>query len=166
MKKICFKCKIEKGVSDFYKHKAMKDGHLNKCIECTKKDVEKRYFSKIEDPDFVEKERERGREKYKRLNYKENQKIQKAKFPWKNEGVLKNLNKKLKVEKGFECHHWSYNDNHLTDVFILNRRDHKKVHKYLVLDIEKRMFKTIEGMLLNTKELHEEYISKILNIPF
>ena len=37
--KKCFKCEKEKELSMFYKHKEMKDGHLNKCIECTKKDV-------------------------------------------------------------------------------------------------------------------------------
>ena len=37
--KICFKCKIEKIISDFYKGRAMKDGHLNKCIECSKLDA-------------------------------------------------------------------------------------------------------------------------------
>jgi hypothetical protein len=39
MKKMCFKCKCEKLLISFYKHKQMKDGHLNKCSECVVKDV-------------------------------------------------------------------------------------------------------------------------------
>jgi hypothetical protein len=37
--KLCFKCNIEKPLDDFYRHKAMRDGHLNKCKACTRNDV-------------------------------------------------------------------------------------------------------------------------------
>lgn len=39
MNKKCFKCDKTKAMVYFYKHSKMKDGHLGKCIDCTKKDV-------------------------------------------------------------------------------------------------------------------------------
>lgn len=38
MKK-CFKCDTEKSLDEFYKHKGMADGRLNKCKDCTRADV-------------------------------------------------------------------------------------------------------------------------------
>ena len=60
--KVCFKCKRELPIDMFYKHSRMADGHLNKCKDCTKKDVHEKYMSNIDNPAYVEKERARCRE--------------------------------------------------------------------------------------------------------
>lgn len=163
--KVCFKCNAEKPITEFYKHPRMTLGVVNKCKVCNKEDVKKDYYRKSENEDWVLKERERGKEKYHRLRYYEKQKVWDEKRPWKKEAILKNLNKKLKIEKGFECHHWSYNSEHFEDVFILDIKEHRKAHTFLYFDFDKRKFKTDKGIVLNTKTEHLNYLmTKGINI--
>ncbi len=39
--KVCFKCNIDKPLSEYYKHPATTDGRLGKCKSCTKDDTKK-----------------------------------------------------------------------------------------------------------------------------
>lgn len=45
---VCSHCGIDKPLSEFYKDKSVKSGHMSKCKECTKKQVSKRYAEKRE----------------------------------------------------------------------------------------------------------------------
>lgn len=68
--KKCFKCGETKVLSEFYRHKNMPDGHVNKCKECNKNDVQENY--RRNRPHYIEYEKERcqrpGR-KRKALDY-------------------------------------------------------------------------------------------------
>ena len=55
--KKCFKCEHILPIKKFYTHKKMPDGHLNKCIECTKIDVKKRENELKNNPEWIEQER-------------------------------------------------------------------------------------------------------------
>jgi hypothetical protein len=174
--KVCFKCKKEKTLTEYYKHSAMSDGHLNKCKDCTKLDVKNREEVLKDDPNYIYKERKRGRDKYYRLNYrgkynptpekkKEIMERYKDKYPEKIKAQSKSSKLKTKV-KGNHLHHWSYNEEHFKDVIELTVVDHNRIHRYTIYDQERKMYRTTDGVLLDTKEQCLVYYKHVLNLPF
>lgn len=80
--KRCFKCGEVKDLTAFYAHKEMADGHLNKCKECTKRDVKVHYADTRPERAAYERERcQRPERKAKALAY---QKTRRAAHPEKN----------------------------------------------------------------------------------
>lgn len=159
IKKVCFKCNIEKNITEFYKHPQMADGHLNKCKTCNKKDSKVTYYKVTSTEEGLKKERERHREKYHRLNYKDKQKVWNKNKPWTKSSVYKGLRKKYNLPSKYELHHWNYNDDYLEDVIIMTVSEHKKLHQLIELDLEKKIFKIKKtGKLLTSKLNHVCFI--------
>ena len=174
--KICFKCNENKPLSEYYKHGAMSDGHLGKCKTCTRKDSDNREKELRKNPEWVEKEKIRAREKYFRLAYKDIHKpskeskkaamdLYRLKFPEKINA--KNfLGNKIKSQKGNNLHHWSYNKEHYLDVIELSILEHNKLHRYMIYDQERMMYRRSDNnILLDTKEAHLEYYKSLSNLP-
>lgn len=150
----------------------MKDGKMNECIECVKKRVAKRETELRKNPEYLEKDRKRGRDKYYRLNYSERKPTPEDKkriilnyenkYPEKKKAV--SATKNMKRPKGYSLHHWSYNQQHWTDVIKLKKSDHYLLHRFIEYDQNIFLYRNKKtGEILDSKESHIELLKQVKN---
>jgi hypothetical protein len=159
--KVCFKCGRKLPLSEFYKHSRMADGHLNKCKDCAKYDVKRDYDRKSKDESWMEKERERGREKFHRLNYKNKQ----FKKTTKDFSGIHNTRRSLKSRNysidGKEAHHWNYNKPR--SIILLSPKAHHRIHNHITVNRDDKYCYTLDGLRLDTEEKTIKYYKEVLS---
>lgn len=170
-KKKCIRCGELKPLSEFYKHPQMADGHLNKCMECAKKDSIRNYDKKIQNPEWAEKETQRAKEKYHRLGYKNKKRTpnsRKITLIDRSAKAISRTRARGHNVGGKETHHWNYNEPRI--IILMPRRVHRRLHRYIKVNYDDLYCYTLEGEKLETLEksiaYYKECFEKYETIPF
>lgn len=132
--KECFKCKITKPLTEFYKHPEMSDGHLNKCKDCTRKDTVSNYEKR---KDYYRAyDKARAKTEKRKISRRKHLQTHRKKYPKANKArqAVTNALRAGKIKKEpcwcgetkVEAHHPDY-DQPLMVVWLCHRH-HKEIH--------------------------------------
>ena len=75
--------------------------------------------------------------------------------------AFRSLRKKIRPGK-FRCHHWSYRMEHWRDTILMSSAVHYLLHKNIEYDQSILMYRTPEGLALDSKEAHIVYLRNLL----
>jgi hypothetical protein len=146
--KICRECNERKTIDEFYANSGMKDGHLNKCKECVKKNVRENYYknheyyqeyekSRRDDPERLKARREHSR--YLRKNEPDRYKLYQDKYCHEKRAATNMVNNAIRDgrlqkqpcaicgDKKVEAHHYDYSKP--LDVIWLCKKHHSMIHR-------------------------------------
>lgn len=81
------------------------------------------------------------------------------KYPYKEKAGRACSN--LPRAHGYHLHHWNYNEEFWTDVIEVTPAQHVKLHQLLVYDEGLRIYRDLNGKMLDSKESHIQLLNKI-----
>lgn len=133
--KVCFKCGVEKPLTDFYKHSKMTDGHLNKCKECAKSDATAHRNDNLERVRAYDRSRQGVDRHTDRKGYRKNNPAK-----YKAHNAVNNAVRDGRLIKPKSCehcgeikriygHHHSYEEKDWLDIVWLCQQCHADEHK-------------------------------------
>lgn len=133
---ICKRCGRLLPESEFYR--TSKGAFDSTCKDCRKKAVKARYDVNRQNPEYMEKERVRGRDKYHRLysGKRTDLKLQKQTLYPKLRSARRDFH--VKLPRSIELHHWNYND--MDSVFVLEKCLHRRLHKSITLNMDEGIY--------------------------
>jgi hypothetical protein len=135
--KFCFKCERGLPLSEFYKHPQMKDGHLNKCKDCTKKDAKENRNKNIEYYRQYDRDREYRKnpaylKKYRAANKQRTRAHRMVSYHVSKGNLTAQPCERCGTTERVEAHHEDYSKP--LDVMWLCSIHHKARHKELEND--------------------------------
>lgn len=189
--KECFKCNEVLPLTEFYKHSGMKDGRLNKCKGCTKRDVKENRESKEDYYKEYDRNRPNHRERVERNNkrvrsrYKTDPEFKEKILRSKSDWTSRNREKRVATTKvgnsirdgeiskpdkctvcgsteSVEGHHWSYLVEYSLDVAWLCSTCHGEEHKRLNNEARKVGLSNWEDLPREVKRLEKLFKGEIL----
>lgn len=154
MKK-CTACNELKNIDLFHKNSKTKDGLSLHCKPCANERGRKYYLTA-------------GKKKYIQRSADLNKKYniaKRLKYPEKNAAGIA-INRMIPVIQGNHLHHWSYNKIHFRDVIELPRFEHDKLHRYMIYDNDKKMYRRRDNMkLLWSRNIHIKFYRSLKDKP-